>query len=145
MAENHIGALAVTEGSDPNNPVIGIFSERDYLCKVAILGTYGYFKHGPYFISVNLGKTSRDTAVGEICTRGSENLVTVDMDEPIDECMKKMIERDIRHLLLRDDKGEIVSMMSIKDCVKVVVSRHNTVVKKLTDFALGKKLYYTYE
>lgn len=39
MAENQIGALAVTEGSDPNNRVIGIFSERDYLCKIAILGT----------------------------------------------------------------------------------------------------------
>ena len=83
--------------------------------------------------------------MGEICTRGGENLVTVDMDEPIDECMKKMLERDIRHLLLRDDKGEIVSMMSIKDCVKVVVARHNIVVKKLTDFALGKKMYYSSE
>lgn len=40
MAKDHIGALAVTEGSDPNSRVIGIFSERDYLCKVAILGEF---------------------------------------------------------------------------------------------------------
>jgi predicted transcriptional regulator len=64
-------------------------------------------------------------------------------DEPIDECMKKMIERDIRHLLIRDRDGDVMSMLSIKDLVKVVVAKHNIVVRKLTDFALGKSAFYS--
>jgi hypothetical protein len=33
-------------------------------------------------------------------------------------------------------------MMSIKDLVKVCVARHEDVVRKLTDFALGKGAFY---
>jgi CBS domain-containing protein len=125
MAGHHIGCLAVTEGSDPKAKVIGVISERDYLCKVALLG-----------------KTAKATKVSEIMTHGAANLIVVDEDEPIDECMKKMLARDIRHLLVRNAKGDIVSMLSIKDLVKVVVAKHQAVVQKLTDFALGKGAFY---
>lgn len=87
---------------------------------------------------IYVGKASKDTKVSEIMTHGEDNLVMANGDEPIDECMRKMIAADIRHLLVRDKSGDIVSMMSIKDCVKVVVARHNAMVRRLTDFALGK-------
>lgn len=125
MAGHRIGCLAVTEGSDPKGKVIGVVSERDYLTKVALLG-----------------KASKTTLVGEICTHGVANLIVVDADDSIDECMKKMLSRDIRHLLIRDERGDIISMLSIKDLIKVVVAKHTEVVKKLTDFALGKGAFY---
>jgi CBS domain-containing protein len=122
MAGHRVGGLAVT---GPDGKVIGVFSERDYLSKVALLG-----------------KASKTTLVGEVCTYGVANLVVVDHDEPVDDCMRKMLARDIRHLLVRGDDGEIESMLSIKDLVKVVVSKHDAVVRKLTDFALGKGAFF---
>ena len=35
MAAHHIGCLAVT---DNTGDIVGVVSERDYLCKVALLG-----------------------------------------------------------------------------------------------------------
>ena len=35
MAAHHIGCLAVTDNA---GDIIGVVSERDYLCKVALLG-----------------------------------------------------------------------------------------------------------
>jgi CBS domain-containing protein len=72
MAANRIGALAVTSASDTNK-IIGIVSERDYLTKVALLG-----------------KSSKTTPIIQICTHGEANLVTVNEDESVDDCMKKV-------------------------------------------------------
>ena len=74
MAANRIGALAVTSASDANK-IIGIVSERDYLTKVALLG-----------------KSSKTTPIIQICTHGEANLVTVNEDESVDDCMKKVID-----------------------------------------------------
>ncbi len=100
MAAHRIGALAVTSATDPKT-VIGVVSERDYLSKVALLG-----------------KSSRTTKVAEIATMGA-NLVTVTEDEPVDDCMRKLLARDIRHLLVKDKNGVVVSMFSIK--VRILV------------------------
>jgi len=84
MVSHKIGALAVTEGDGDGGKVIGVLSERDFLCKVAFLG-----------------RDMRTTKASEVCTYGTENLVSVTLDNPIDACMKKMLARDIRHLLIR--------------------------------------------
>ena len=88
MGGHRIGAVAVTEGSGKGGKVVGVFSERDYLTKVALLG-----------------RASKDTKVGQVCTYGEANLVTVNADDSVDDCMKKMLARDIRHLLIRDEHG----------------------------------------
>jgi CBS-domain-containing membrane protein len=45
--------------------------------------------------------------------------------------MEKMLQSDIRHLPIVNGAGELKGMISIKDLVK-------TVIKVLSDFALGK-------
>lgn len=98
MVGNKIGALAVTEGDGDQGEVIGIISERDYLSKVAFLG-----------------KDPKQTKVSEVCTHGKANLVSVTLDNPIDACMRKLLNHNCRHLLIRQKAtGKIVGIMSMK-------------------------------
>jgi len=98
----------------------GIVSERDYVCKIALLG-----------------RTSKDTPVKEIATRGA-NIVTAKANETVDACMEKMMNKGIRHLPIIDDKDAVIGMISIKDLVATVVKDKDKTIKVLSDFALGK-------
>jgi len=89
-----------------------------------------------------LGRSSKTTKVSEICTHGRQNLIVADLDEPVADCMRKMINKDMRHLLICDDRGEVVGLLSIKDLVKEIVAQHKEVVQRLTDFAIGKGAFY---
>lgn len=116
MAVHKIGALAVCDGDGDNGEIIGVISERDYLCKIGVLG-----------------KTSKGTKVHEVCTRGRANLVSVTLDNPIDACMRKLLNSNVRHLLVREKvSGKFVGMISIKDIVKCAVAKHDAIVNKLT-------------
>jgi len=116
MVAYKIGALAVTKGDSEDNEVIGIISERDYLCKVG-----------------HMGRTSKTTFIREIATMGRSNLISVTLDNPIDKCMRKLLASNVRHLLIREkNTGTYVGMISIKDVVKCAVEKHDAVVNKLT-------------
>lgn len=120
MAVNKIGALAVT---NDKGEVIGIISERDYMTKIGVLG-----------------RTSKTTKVNEICTYGRANLVTVTIGNPIDRCMRKMLNSNTRHLLVREqDTGIIVGMISIKDIVKCSLSKHDAIVSNLTGMVVNSE------
>jgi len=64
MVAHRVGCLAVSATDDKNN-IIGVFSERDYLGKVALLG-----------------KDPKKVSVKEVCTYGKANLVSVTLDNP---------------------------------------------------------------
>lgn len=98
----------------------GIVSERDYVCKIALLG-----------------RTSKDTPIKEIAT-GSSKLITAATDASVEECMEKMLSKDIRHLPIVDSSEKVVGLISIKDLVKTVVKEKEKTIKVLSDFALGK-------
>jgi CBS domain-containing protein len=98
----------------------GIISERDYISKIALLG-----------------RTSKETKVKEIATQSSK-LVTVKPEDPVQMCMEKMLNSDIRHLPLVNDAGELKGMISIKDLVKTTIKEKEQTIKVLSDFALGK-------
>jgi CBS domain-containing protein len=98
----------------------GMISERDYISKIALLG-----------------RTSKDTPIKEISTK-SNKLITARLDESVEECMAKMLSKDIRHLPLVGPDGGVVGMISIKDLVKTVVSEKEKTIRVLSDFALGK-------
>ncbi len=124
MVANKIGCLAITQGPGEGGPIIGVFSERDYVSKVALLN-----------------RNSKETKLAEVSTYGVANLVSVTLDNPVDACMKKMLGRDIRHLLVREkDSGKIVGMLSIKDLVKCVVAKHDAVVGRLHDIVLTSEI-----
>ena len=116
MVAHDIGALAVF---DMKGEVCGVLSERDVI-KVG-----------------HLSKKSKETKVSEICTYGKANLVSVTLDNPIDACMRKMLDRNVRHLLVRErDTGVMVGMISVKDIVKCATAKQDAVIGKLTEMVV---------
>ena len=114
---NNTGCLVT---KDAEGKISGVVSERDYVCKVALLG-----------------KTSKELKVKEISTK-SANLITASPDESVSSCMSKMLMKDIRHLPLLEKYGGVIGIVSIKDLVKAELKEKEDAIKVLSDFALGK-------
>ena len=113
----NVGALVTTKGS---GEISGVISERDYINKIALLG-----------------KTSKETKISEIAT-SSHNLIVATKEDTINDCMEKMLSKDIRHLPLVDEQGKAIGLLSIKDLIKEVVNEKNETISRLSQFALGK-------
>jgi predicted transcriptional regulator len=117
MVAGKIGALAV---SNAEGEVVGIISERDYLGKVSFMD-----------------KNPSDVKVAEICTYGAANLISVTLDNPIDKCMRKMLDRNVRHLLIREkESGRMVGMISVKDIVKCALAKQDAIIGRLSSMVV---------
>ena len=112
MAEKNVGALLVME----NDQLSGIVSERDYSRKVVLRG-----------------KTSRNTIVREIMTT---ELTTAHPRETVEECLRFMTDKRIRHLPVVSD-GELRGVISIGDLVKEVISSQSATLEQLRDYISG--------
>jgi signal-transduction protein with cAMP-binding, CBS, and nucleotidyltransferase domain len=112
MAEKNIGALLVME----NEQLSGIVSERDYSRKVVLRG-----------------KTSRNTIVREIMTT---DLTTTHPRETVEECLRFMTDKRIRHLPVVSD-GALRGVISIGDLVKEVISSQSATLEQLRDYISG--------
>jgi predicted transcriptional regulator len=111
----NIGCLAVT---NQQNHVVGMFSERDYLNKISAFGI-------------------NDTTikVKELCTAPT---VIAKPNDSLDQCMKKMLIKDCRHLLVVDEKSECVGLISMKDVIKELMLTKNDIITRLSDVKMGK-------
>jgi CBS domain-containing protein len=110
MSENNIGAIIIV---DHNNFPIGIFSERDYARKVILKG-----------------KSSNDTLLEEVMTK---ELITVTRDYKVDQCMKIMNEKRIRHLPVIENK-KIIGIISIGDVLKIMMKEQKELIDHLQKF-----------
>ena len=110
MSEKNIGAIIVV---DNNDFPIGIFSERDYARKIILKG-----------------KSSKDTILDEVMTK---ELITVTRDYKIDQCMKIMTEKRIRHLPVLENK-KIVGIISIGDVLKIMIKEQKELIDHLQKF-----------
>jgi CBS domain containing-hemolysin-like protein len=80
--------------------------------------------------------------VKDICSY-TPNIIIAKKDDTIEQCMNKMLFKDIRHLLVIDETtNDVVGMISIKDLVKEVMKDKNDIITRLTDFKLGKGAYF---
>ncbi len=113
MADNDVGALLVLE----EKHLVGIFSERDYARKIALLG-----------------KFSRDTKVRDIMT---ERVFYVTLSHTVVECMAIMTDRHFRHLPVLDDDGELIGIVSIGDLVAEIIRSQQFIIEQLERYIVG--------
>src|SRR5579872_4062517 len=112
MADKNIGALLVTQGTN----LLGILTERDYTRKVALKG-----------------KSSKQTAVKEIL---SGQVIHVTPDHTVEDCMRLMTERRVRHLpVLEVDR--IVGVISIGDLVNWIITAQMSTIHQLQTYISG--------
>lgn len=109
MAEKDIGAMVVME----NEKVVGIFSERDYARKIVLKN-----------------KESHSTAIREIMTG---KVFTVNSATSVDDCMKLMTEKHIRHLPVVEDE-RLIGIISISDVVKFIIEEQRDTIKNLESY-----------
>ncbi len=108
MDEFGVGALLVRDSEIP-----GIFTERDYLRKVALKG-----------------RSSRETPVRDIMSR---SLVFATPDQDVEEVLATMSEAHIRHLPIMDN-GKLAGIVSIGDCVKQISRDRKFQVRLLSEY-----------
>jgi CBS domain-containing protein len=113
MVEADIGAVLVTEGGRP----VGIFTERDYLRRIAVEG-----------------RTSHETLVREVM---SSPVIYVTPETPVDETMALMSNKRIRHLpVVRD--SDVIGMLSIRDLVDFRSKEQSFQIQYLTDYITAR-------
>ena len=112
MCEKNIGGLLIVE----NGKLVGIFTERDYARKLILKG-----------------KSSKDTPIKDLMT---SNLVTVSPETSIDDCMRVMTGRKIRHLPVLD-KGNLVGIISIGDVVHFIIEEQKSIIEHLEHYITG--------
>ena len=109
MADKSIGALIVTEGE----AIVGIFTERDYARKIALLG-----------------RTSAATLVRDVMTA---DVMYVRPTQTSQECMALMTENRLRHLPVMDGE-QVVGLVSIGDLVKSVISEQQFIITQMEQY-----------
>ena len=109
MASQNVGIVSVLEG----DRLVGVFSERDVLRRV-----------------VDRGLDPARTAVGDVMT---SELVVADADEDYQSAMRKMDGANVRHLPVIS-KGRLVSMISIRDLLRVDLEAKGEEIRFLHEY-----------
>ena len=106
MADRSVGALLVVS----QDQLVGIISERDYARKVILQG-----------------RSSQHTTVQEIMTPSP---ITVTPQYTVEDCMKIMTLRRIRHLPVLDG-GTVAGIVSIGDLVNAIIATQAYTIDQL--------------
>lgn len=117
LSEKDIGALLVMEKGE----LVGIISERDYARKVILEG-----------------KSSKETYTKEVM---SKTLFVVNPENTVEECMVLMTEKRVRHLpVINRGRKQVLSVISIGDVLKSIISDQKVVIEDLNNYIMGKYL-----
>ena len=112
MAQVNIGAVLVQN----NDTISGIFTERDYLQKIALKSL-----------------SSKDTRVGDVMT---SPVVSADPNDSVQQCMETMTTCRCRHLPVVQD-GKLLGIVSIGDLVKKMLDEKEIEVEQLSHYITG--------
>jgi len=112
MAKFNTGAVLVMNG----DKVEGILSERDCARRLDLEG-----------------KMAKNTRVTEIMT---SKVVYIEANQPLEECMALMIDKNIRHLPVYDN-GKLLGLISVRDVLKEVVDVQKFMISQLEHYITG--------
>lgn len=112
MAEVNVGAVLVTEGKS----IIGIFTERDYLQKIALNS-----------------RSSRNTKVKEVM---SSPVITATPHDSVRQSMETMTSCRCRHLPVVEGE-ELLGIVSIGDLVKKLLEEKESEIEQLSHYIAG--------
>ncbi|MEO5987532.1 MAG: CBS domain-containing protein [Candidatus Eisenbacteria bacterium] len=111
MVQKGVGSVLVLE----DERIVGIFTERDYLRRVAV------------------PELPPDTPVGQVST--TELVVVIPGDSVLD-CMAVMTQRRIRHVPVMDG-GRLCGLVSIGDLVKHASAEQQVEIQYLREYISG--------
>jgi CBS domain-containing protein len=112
MADKNVSGLLVLE----SDKLVGIFTERDYARKLILKG-----------------KSSKNTKVSDLMTK---NILYVGSKNTIEDCMKLMTGKRVRHLPVIDT-GRLIGIVTIGDLVKQIISEQQTTIHQLENYICG--------
>lgn len=116
LLEKHdIGALLVMEGEQ----LVGIFSERD--------------------LARRLARTKAVDLQAPISDFMTKNVFFVEAANTVEECMKLMTTKHIRHLPVMES-GKVVAVISINDLVKEIIADQESTIKSLENYIFGQSM-----
>ena len=113
MAEKNIGAIMVMD----ENRLVGIFSERDYARKGIIQG-----------------RKAKTTPLSEVMTAG---VYVVSPQQSIEDCMRLMSEKKIRHLPVVEEEQQVIGLLSISDIVNAIMGEQRNHIQSLEHYIRG--------
>ena len=112
MAQLNIGAVLIQQ----NESIAGIFTERDYLQKIALQSL-----------------SSHKTKVGDVMT---SPVISADPGDSIQHCMETMTTCHCRHLPVVEN-GKLLGIVSIGDLVKKMLDEKRNEVENLRQYITG--------
>jgi len=113
MAENNIGSVLVMDGAT----LVGVFTERDYARNVVLKG-----------------RSSPQTLVRDVM---SAQVVCVELDDTVEDCMALMTRKRVRHLPVIEDEA-VVGIISIGDLVKSTIDDQRFTIDQLETYIRGE-------
>ncbi len=114
LVEKKVGALPVLNETG----LVGIISERDVIRHLA-----------------DQSEAILEMPVNSFMT---PNVVTVSSETPLEECMKIMINRNFRHLLVTDD-GKLSGIISMRDLVGTLLQDRDILIQDLEKYIAGTR------
>ena len=115
MAEMEVGALTVLDG---DSQLAGIVSERDYARKVILKN-----------------KSSRETHIADVMTT---EVVSVDEETSVEECLSLMGQKKIRHLPVIDGQT-LVGMITVGDLLKFRIKKQSVAIEELEGYIMEER------
>jgi len=112
MCDANTGSIVIQDGDQPS----GIFTERDYLRKIALEG-----------------RSSSETVLSDVM---SSPLITAPPSESTRQAMETMTERRCRHLVITED-DDMVGIVSLGDLVKHMLLVKEAEVEQLSSYISG--------
>lgn len=110
-----IGAMPVIDGEH----LVGILSERDLVRKIS-----------------RAGKVDFNAPIHDIMIT---NVYFVESNNSVEECMKLMTTKHIRHLPVVE-KDKVVGVISIGDLVKEIIADRESTIKSLENYITGQHI-----